>query len=168
MRPCHPTSLITFSAVLLIGIPDTLAETAHGAGLRSPHSAAGLSARAPQRSEIRRSSAATPRWRGIRLQPRTSVRRALGPRTLTEWFIRPIDGDTFAYGGERIRLQGVNAPELADSGGFEAAQRLDSLLREGPVRIVPKAVDVYGRTVAEVFVENANVATTLKREGYGR
>jgi endonuclease YncB( thermonuclease family) len=89
-----------------------------------------------------------------------------GERMLTGWFIRPIDGDTFAYGSQRIRVQGLNAPELADPGGFEASQRLASLLREGPVRIVPKATDRYGRTVAQVFVNDRDVASVLKGEGY--
>jgi endonuclease YncB( thermonuclease family) len=79
---------------------------------------------------------------------------------------QPIDGDTFAYGPQRIRVQGLNAPELADPGGFEASQRLASLLREGPVRIVPKATDRYGRTVAQVFVNDRDVASVLKSEGY--
>src|SRR5581483_924654 len=98
-------------------------------------------------------------WHTVRLHPSLTVRHTRGERVLTDWLIRPIDGDTFAYGGERIRVQGINAPELADTGGFEAAQRLSSLLHDGTVRIVPKAIDKYGRTVAEVFVDDRNVAT---------
>jgi endonuclease YncB( thermonuclease family) len=79
-----------------------------------------------------------------------------------------IDGDTFAYGTERIRIQGIDAPELSESGGFEASQRLDLLLKEGPVRIVPQALDRYGRTVADVYVDDRNVAEVLRSEGYAK
>ncbi len=89
-------------------------------------------------------------------------------QALDSWRIRLIDGDTFAYGTERIRIRGFDAPEKSESGGFEASQRLDLLLREGPVTVVPQALDKYGRTVADVFVNNQNVAEVLKDEGYAK
>jgi len=58
--------------------------------------------------------------------------------------IRLIDGDTFAYGTQRIRIQGFNAPERFDSGGWEATQRLEQLLHQGHVTIIRKATDIYG------------------------
>jgi hypothetical protein len=97
-----------------------------------------------------------------------SLAEAQRPQPLDSWKIRLIDGDTFAYGTERIRVQGIDAPELSESGGFEASQRLDLLLREGPVRIVPQALDRYGRTVAEVYVDDRNVAEVLRSEGYAK
>jgi len=90
------------------------------------------------------------------------------PRLLDGWQIRLIDGDTFAHAGERIRIRGINAPELSEAGGFAASQRLDLLLREGPVTIIPEATDVYGRTVADVFVNQRNVAEVMAREGYAK
>lgn len=89
-------------------------------------------------------------------------------RLLDGWRIRPIDGDTFAYGNERIRLQGIDAPEVTESGGIEAMQRLYLLLREGPITMIPKAVDKYGRTVADVYVNGRNIAAVLAAEGYAR
>ncbi len=47
-----------------------------------------------------------------------------------------------------------------------ATNRLVYLLREGPVTIVPRAEDVYGRTVADVFVHGQDVAAELRREGF--
>jgi endonuclease YncB( thermonuclease family) len=88
------------------------------------------------------------------------------PRVLEAWKIRPVDGDTFWYGGERIRIRGFDAPERSESGGFEAAQRLEWLLQEGQVVIVQRAVDVYGRTVADVYVDARNVAEVMIAEGY--
>lgn len=90
------------------------------------------------------------------------------PQALDAWQIRLIDGDTFAYGAERIRIRGIDTPEKSDSGGFEATQRLDLLLKDGPIVVVPEAVDKYGRVVADVYVNGRNVAEVLKSEGYAK
>jgi endonuclease YncB( thermonuclease family) len=76
--------------------------------------------------------------------------------------IRVIDGDTFAYGAERIRIQGFDAAERSDAGGFEATERLEVLLRHGQVTMIPKATDIYGRIVAQIFVDRHNVADLLE------
>ena len=162
--------IATLSVTLLLTLPDPLSADTRPllpgapANVLAPHHA-GPSSHAAQTPAAHHPPAASS-WHTVRLRPSLTLRYTRGERLLSEWLIRPIDGDTFAYGSERIRIQGVNAPELADSGGFEAAQRLASLLHDGAVRIVPKAIDKYGRTVAEVFVDDRNVATTLKREGY--
>lgn len=80
--------------------------------------------------------------------------------------IYTIDGDTLRMGPERIRLRGIDTPELSEPRGQEARQRLEQLLKEGPIRIVPHGQDVYGRTVADVFVNGRNIAEVLKQEGY--
>jgi micrococcal nuclease len=79
-----------------------------------------------------------------------------------------IDGDTVRRGSERIRLRGIDTPELSEPGGQAARQRLDELLKEEPIRIVPHGQDVYGRTVADVFVNGRNVADVLNQEGYAK
>jgi endonuclease YncB( thermonuclease family) len=70
--------------------------------------------------------------------------------------------------GIKVRLRGIDAPEIGTPDGFEAAQRLASLLREGAVTIVPVSHDVYGRTVADVFLNGQNLADLLTAEGYDR
>jgi endonuclease YncB( thermonuclease family) len=82
--------------------------------------------------------------------------------------IRLIDGDTFAVGSERFRIRGINAPETTEAGGFDATQRLDLLLHEGPVLVIPYGQDTYGRTLAEVYVNNRNVADVMKEEGHDK
>lgn len=84
------------------------------------------------------------------------------------WQVRAVDGDTIRYGLERIRLRGYNAPELSEPGGLEAAQRLAQLLKEGPVKIIPQGKDIYGRTVADVYVHEQNVADIMLAEGYAK
>jgi endonuclease YncB( thermonuclease family) len=83
-------------------------------------------------------------------------------------FLRPIDGDTFSYNGIKVRVRGIDAPEIGTPGGFEAAQRLATLLHEGPIKIIPISHDVYGRTVADVFLNGQNLAEVLIAEGYAR
>lgn len=106
--------------------------------------------------------------RVVRIIPSVQAHFREEGRLLDSWGIRLIDGDTFAYGGQRIRIAGIDAPEVSEAGGFEAAQRLDLLLHEGQVTIVPKAIDKYGRTIADVYVDQRDVARILASEGYGK
>ena len=94
--------------------------------------------------------------------------RISGKRIPTSQPIHTIDGDTLRMGSQRIRLRGIDTPELNEPRGPEARQRLEQILKEGPIRIVPHGQDVYGRTVADVFVNGKNVAETLKQEGYAK
>jgi micrococcal nuclease len=66
---------------------------------------------------------------------------------------RVLDGDTFEVeGGERIRLIGVQAPELG-SGCYaqEAKAQLAAVISDG-ARLIRKGKDKYGRTLAYVYV----------------
>ena len=101
--------------------------------------------------------------------PRVSSLRSLSARNarlLRNQQIFVVDGDTIHYGAERIRLRGIDAPELNEPGGQAAKQRLEELLRSGSVQIIPHGVDVYGRTLADVFVNGQNVAEILASEGF--
>ena len=77
-----------------------------------------------------------------------------------------VDGDTIRVGGERIRLRGIDTPELSEPEGLAAKQRLEELLRSGPMEIIPHGRDVYDRLLADVFVNGQNVAEILKSEGF--
>ena len=77
-----------------------------------------------------------------------------------------IDGDTIDHDGLRIRLTGMDAPEMKQSGGPEARQALISLLADAHVSIVPKETDVYGRTVARVFADGADISAEMVARGY--
>ena len=82
--------------------------------------------------------------------------------------VHVIDGDTFRYGTERVRLRGIDTPELNEPGGQAARLRLEELLRSGPVRVVPHGRDVYDRLVADVFVDGQNIAEKLQAEGLAK
>lgn len=98
----------------------------------------------------------------------SALGRISGRRIPTSQPIYTIDGDTLRMGSERIRLRGIDTPELSEPRGPEARQRLEQLLNEGPIRIVPHGQDVYGRTVADVIVNGKNVAEALKQEGFAK
>lgn len=77
-----------------------------------------------------------------------------------------VDGDTIRVGGERIRLRGIDTPELSEPEGLAAKQRLEELLRSGPMEIILHGRDVYDRLIADVFINGQNVAEILKSEGF--
>lgn len=106
--------------------------------------------------------------RGLRSLPRHALSMGGFERTVEGWQVRTVDGDTIRYGTDRIRIRGYNAPELSEPGGREAAMRLEQLMQDGTINIIPHGHDVYGRTLADVFVNGQNVADVMTRAGFGR
>ncbi|MGB4069262.1 MAG: thermonuclease family protein [Nitrospira sp.] len=82
--------------------------------------------------------------------------------------VRVIDGDTIRVGSERIRIRGIDTPEMNEQAGPAAKQRLEELLRSGSIRIEPRGRDVYNRLLADVFVNEQNVAEILLNEGFSK
>jgi micrococcal nuclease len=89
-------------------------------------------------------------------------------KLLSTLLVRVVDGDTIRVGSERIRLRGIDTPEMNEFDGIVAKQRLEELLRSGSIRIVPYARDVYHRLIADVFVNGENVADLLRRDGLSK
>ena len=72
--------------------------------------------------------------------------------------VRIIDGDTFVLDGERIRLEGPDAPELHKARcpnekavAVQATERLQELIGTGPLLIERHGLDRFGRTLAFVY-----------------
>ncbi|HEX6727174.1 MAG TPA: hypothetical protein VF078_07460, partial [Nitrospira sp.] len=63
-------------------------------------------------------------------------------KVLSALQMRAVDGDTIRVGGERIRLRGIDTPELSEFDGPAAKRRLEEILRNGPIRIVPHGRDI--------------------------
>lgn len=112
--------------------------------------------------------AAAPRPDAVQGPPHHAAASVWRRHTVTPSTIRVHDGDTFYTGPETIRLRGIDTPELGRPRSRAATSRLVALLHEGPVTIVPRAQDVYGRTVADVYVRGRNVADVLRREGFSK
>ena len=94
----------------------------------------------------------------------------LHPRrqTVAPDVIHVHDGDTFYVGADAFRLRGIDTPELGQPGADAARRRFIALLRSGPVTIVRRVEDVYGRIVVDVYVGGRNVASILRAEGYAK
>ncbi|HRC43768.1 MAG TPA: thermonuclease family protein [Nitrospira sp.] len=104
----------------------------------------------------------------FRLLPHHHLEQERPGHTVERRLVRAIDGDTLRYGADRIRIRGYNAPERSEPDGLQATLRLQELLHEGEISIVPHGRDVYGRTLADVYVDEQNVAEVMVGEGLGR
>ena len=93
------------------------------------------------------------------------------------WAVSVIDGDTFRYRGEKIRIADIDTPEThpprcayeADL-GERATQRLGALLKAGPFTLEPidRDRDVYGRQLRIVTRNGQSIGDTLVTEGLAR
>ncbi|MDX8409307.1 MAG: thermonuclease family protein [Mariprofundales bacterium] len=89
---------------------------------------------------------------------------------------RIYDGDTFeTTDGERIRLLGLNTPEIThrDSAGqpygIEATKRLTQLIAGKPLKLSfdKEKIDIYGRTLAQLYDRQGRwINGMLVREGW--
>lgn len=87
-----------------------------------------------------------------------------------------VDGDTIIVGGTRIRLHGIDAPELKQtcsrwSGeewacGTMAKQALEKFLAAGIATCTSYSTDRYGRTIAKCAVGDRDAGEWLIRNGW--
>jgi micrococcal nuclease len=101
----------------------------------------------------------------------STPRRDLVGRTFDARVVRVADGDTVdaVPAGElrpiRIRLQGVDAPELGEVFSNEAQVFLRTLVFDQRVRVEGRDVDRYGRLVARINVSGKDASVELLRVG---
>ncbi len=89
--------------------------------------------------------------------------------------LRVVDGDTVRLGAERIRIIGLDAPELHGKCREEkrlaarARDRLAALLDTADIEIIRSArLDKYRRTLAIIRADGVDVARVLISEGLAR
>lgn len=80
------------------------------------------------------------------------------------------DGDTVkaidaANVQHKIRLQGIDAPEIGQPFGNNARDRLAALTMGKAIEVHTHGQDKYGRTLARLIVEGTDVATHMIRDG---
>lgn len=85
-----------------------------------------------------------------------------------------VDGDTFWLNREKIRLVGIDAPEVSHPRcalearlGRAATQRLAQLLT-GEIRLTRTGTDPFGRTLASVTAAGHDVGRQLVAEALAR
>ena len=86
---------------------------------------------------------------------------------------RVIDGDTFEIASScrryRVRLKGIDAPELGSATGNGARDWAQAHLHGQPVTWLPVGVDVYGRFLGDVHLADGTfVNAELVRQGHAR
>ena len=89
-----------------------------------------------------------------------------------------VDGDTIRYGGVKIRLADIDAPEVFSPQcaseaalGQRATQRLLQLINAGPFELVrsgSRDADRYGRKLRVIERDGRSLAATLVAEGLAR
>jgi endonuclease YncB( thermonuclease family) len=89
-----------------------------------------------------------------------------------------IDGDTIRYGGTKIRLEDIDAPEVFSPKcaseaalGRRATRRLLELINAGPFELVrtgDRDLDRYGRQLRTITRHGHSVGDTLIAEGLAR
>lgn len=88
-----------------------------------------------------------------------------------------VDGDTFRFGADIIRIADIDTPETRDAmcdseraRGEEAKRRLRTLLNAGPFTIAPyeRDTDQYGRQLRIIRRGSESVGMMLVSEGLAR
>lgn len=87
-----------------------------------------------------------------------------------------VDGDTIDVAGERIRLEGIDAPETGQtctrgdgsawSCGRVAGKALGLLIGSRDVSCLSRGRDIYGRRLATCYVAGRNINAAMVRAGY--
>jgi endonuclease YncB( thermonuclease family) len=89
---------------------------------------------------------------------------------------RVSDGDTLRIGNDRIRIVGLDAPELdqtctdatgaAWQCGRESSQQLRELVGGGTVSCITEGRDQYGRYLGRCTVDGVDLGATLVAQGF--
>lgn len=84
---------------------------------------------------------------------------------------RVVDGDTFVTeSGERVRLIGINAPEMKEFYGIEAKEHLKDLIEGKDVELTSdhksKDRDRYSRLLRYVVLNEVDINEQMIRDGY--
>lgn len=83
--------------------------------------------------------------------------------------IEVADGDTFQLkSGERVRLMGVDGPELKRCGGPEAKKALTELILNKTVELKEPVKENFGRTMALVYADGKLINGIMMEQGWGR
>ena len=86
---------------------------------------------------------------------------------------RVIDGDTFITNrGDRVRLIGIDAPEMQTLRGLESKMHLDNLINNEVVILkrdeISNNKDKYGRLLRYVYMSDKDINLQMLKDGYAK
>jgi len=78
-----------------------------------------------------------------------------------------IDGDTLAFGNTRVRIFGIDAPEMSQQQGPVSREYLAAMLANREIVVRPISKDRYGRIVARVSMpDGTDIGKAMVAQGY--
>ena len=86
-----------------------------------------------------------------------------------------VDGDTIHIKKNKIRLHGIDAPEIDQTCkikdkvwycGLESSLALKKLVLDNNINCVVSEIDQYKRYIAECFINNQNINKLMVRNGW--
>jgi micrococcal nuclease len=85
--------------------------------------------------------------------------------------IRIIDGDTFeTVSGEKVRMIGINAPEISDIFGLYAKEHLKSLIENEYITLIGDQLsndkDMYQRLLRYVYLNEVDINKKMIDDGF--
>jgi endonuclease YncB( thermonuclease family) len=83
--------------------------------------------------------------------PATTSGKVVSVHDVDTVTVRTDDGQTL-----KVRLQGIDAPELKQAFGSRSRDELSALVKGKPVTLVDHGRDKYGRTLANVMVDGVD------------
>lgn len=86
--------------------------------------------------------------------------------TLSGYVEHVTDGDTLRMNGQRIRLWGIDAPEMTQPLGPEAKRKLTAFVLDQRIICHDKGQDRYRRTVAQCFLNGTDLGAYMVSQGY--
>ena len=96
-------------------------------------------------------------------------------QTIIQGKAKIIDGDTIHIGKNKIRLYGIDAPEINQTCtiekiiwecGIDSSQALKSIISEKEVQCEIVDIDRYKRFVAKCFLKNINLNQYMVQNGW--
>lgn len=100
--------------------------------------------------------------------PKAMIYEAQGYEAVRGSISRVIDGDTILIGQERVRLEGLHAPERSEEAGQRALAFVDQNFRGADVECWLSAEPSYNRDVGVCFVNDVDIAGAVVAAGFGR
>lgn len=85
--------------------------------------------------------------------------------------VRILDGDTAVLslpgqGNQTIRTWGIDCPEKKQRFGYKSEEFYASLIWGKPLTLKVRSKDQYGRLVAQIYYEGADIGLTMVRYGF--